>query len=78
LFPFYCFFSLFWFLKNKKKIGCFFPIFLFFKYYKKKSYVYMCIMCLIQTLNNYEISICKQCHSTPIVSLSTLHSSTCY
>jgi hypothetical protein len=65
------------FLKNKK-VHC-----IFGPYFAKNNFffiilnfspnfsflMFMCIMCLMQTLNSYEISICNQCHSTSIVSL---------
>jgi hypothetical protein len=56
----------------------FIPMFFFGSLvYNFQTCILMCIMCLMQILSNYEIPLCNQCHSTPIVSLSTLHSSTC-
>jgi hypothetical protein len=56
----------------------FIPMFFFGSLvYNFQTCILMCIMCLMQILSNYEIPLCNQCHPTPIVSLSTLHSSTC-
>jgi hypothetical protein len=64
------------FLKSNKQYM--FNIIFFGSSLHFQTCILMCIMCLMQTLNNYEIPICNQCHSIPIASLSILHSSICY